>query len=169
MISIISFDDLYTEIGSIGVFSDTGRFCGLPWTAPPAFPASLVFFVAGAETGQKLNYAAVAADTAPLYATEIKCSGNGVMASKSRRAVMRTIVKTGIAAGLLFAATFGASAHYYVPGGYGYYSFGPYRHDAAQRFYACEHFNCASGCCPVGSSIQDGFCRPHVVGWWRGW
>jgi hypothetical protein len=52
---------------------------------------------------------------------------------------------------------------------YGYYAFGPYRHDAAQRFYQCEHFNCASGCCPIGSSMYPGgYCGWHVVGW-RSW
>jgi len=81
---------------------------------------------------------------------------------------MRTIAKAAAAAAFLYSMTFEASAYYYVPGGYGYYDFGPYRHSAAQRFYACEHFNCASGCCPVGSSMQGGFCRWHVVGW-RGW
>jgi hypothetical protein len=55
---------------------------------------------------------------------------------------MRQIIKAIVAAGLLCAMSVGASAHYYrVPGGYGYYAFGPYRHDAAQRFYSCEHFN----------------------------
>ena len=80
---------------------------------------------------------------------------------------MRGMAKVAVAVGLLGTMTFAASAHY-VPGGYGYYDFGPYRHYAAQRFYQCEHFTCNSGCCPIGSSIQDGFCRWHVVGW-RGW
>ena len=80
---------------------------------------------------------------------------------------MRMLATAAIAAGLLYSMTVGASAHY-VPGGYGYYAFGPNRHYAAQRFYQCEHFNCASGCCPVGSSIQNGVCRWHVIGW-RGW
>jgi len=79
---------------------------------------------------------------------------------------MRTIAMAAIAAGLLDSTALGASVH--VTGGYGYYDFGPYRFYAAQRFYQCEHFNCASGCCPVGSSIQNGVCRWHVVGW-RGW
>jgi hypothetical protein len=79
---------------------------------------------------------------------------------------MRTLAKAAAAAAFLYSMTYGAFA--YVPGGYGYYDFGPYRHYAAQRFYQCEHFTCASGCCPVGSSMQNGFCQWHVVGW-RGW
>lgn len=86
---------------------------------------------------------------------------------------MKTLAKAAVAAGLLYAMTVGASAHYvpggYVPGGYGYYDFGPYRHHAADRFYQCDHFNCASGCCPIGSSMYPGgYCGWHVVGW-RGW
>jgi len=79
---------------------------------------------------------------------------------------MRTLATAVIAAGLLYLMTVGASAHY-VPGGYGYYAFGPYRHYAAQRFYQCEHFNCASGCCPVGFSMQYGACWPHT--WPHAW
>jgi len=79
---------------------------------------------------------------------------------------MRMMAKAAIAAAFLCLMIFGASARYYVPGGYGYYDFGPYRHDAAQRFSACEHFNCASGCCPIGSSMYPGgYCGWHVVGW----
>ena len=82
---------------------------------------------------------------------------------------MKMLAKTAVAAGLFFAMIAGTSAHSFVPGGYGYYAFGPYRHDAAQRFYQCEHFNCASGCCPIGSSMYlGGYCGWHVVGW-RGW
>jgi hypothetical protein len=81
---------------------------------------------------------------------------------------MNIMTKAAVAAGLLYATTVGASAHV-VPGGYGYYAFGPYRHYAAERFYQCEHFNCASGCCPIGSSMYPGgYCGWHVVGW-RGW
>jgi len=76
---------------------------------------------------------------------------------------MRAIAKIVVAAGLLYSMTSGASA--YVPGGYGYYNFGPYRHHAAERFYQCEHFNCASGCCPVGYSMYPGgYCGWHVMG-----
>jgi hypothetical protein len=81
---------------------------------------------------------------------------------------MRTIAKPAVATAFLYSMTCGASAHYFVPRGYGYHDFGAYGHNAAQRFYECEHFNCASGCCPVGSSMQDGICSWHVVGW-RGW
>jgi hypothetical protein len=53
---------------------------------------------------------------------------------------------------------------HYVPGGYGYYGYGPY---AVERFYQCDHFNCASGCCPVGFSMQYGACWPHT--WPHAW
>ena len=77
---------------------------------------------------------------------------------------MRTLATAAIAAGFLYSMTAGASAHY-VPGGYGYYAFGPYRNNAAERFYQCEHFNCASGCCPIGYSMYPGgYCGWHVMG-----
>jgi hypothetical protein len=74
---------------------------------------------------------------------------------------MRPLATAAIAAGLLYATTAGASAHY-VPGGYGYYGYGP---RAAERFYQCEHFNCGSGCCPIGESMYPGgYCGWHVMG-----
>ncbi len=51
---------------------------------------------------------------------------------------MTTKAKFAATAVFLCAMTVGASAHSYVPGGYGYYAFGPYRHDAAQRFYPLQ-------------------------------
>jgi hypothetical protein len=77
---------------------------------------------------------------------------------------MRTLATVAIAAGMLCSMTAGASAHYgrYVPGGYGYYGYGPY---AAQRFYQCDHFTCNSGCCPIGESMYPGgYCGWHVMG-----
>jgi len=75
--------------------------------------------------------------------------------------MMRMLATAAIAAGLLYSMTAVASAHY-VPGGYGYYGYGT---RAAERFYQCEHFNCASGCCPIGySRYPDGYCGWHVMG-----
>jgi hypothetical protein len=51
-----------------------------------------------------------------------------------------------------------ASYGHYVPGGYGYYDFGPCRHCAAQRFY--QSIEALTGC-PVGFS-QYGACWPHT-------
>jgi hypothetical protein len=76
---------------------------------------------------------------------------------------MKLLAKTIVAVGVLCSMNFGASAHYRIPGGYDYYT-----HNAVERFYACEHFSCLSGCCPVGQSVQNGICKPHVHGW-RGW
>jgi hypothetical protein len=75
---------------------------------------------------------------------------------------MRISATAAVAAGLLYSMMAGASAHYgYVPGGYGYYGYGP---RAAERFYQCEHFNCASGCCPIGYSMYPGgYCGWHVM------
>jgi hypothetical protein len=47
---------------------------------------------------------------------------------------------------------------HYVPGGYGYYDFGPCRHCAALRFY--QSIEALTGC-PVGFSMQYG-CWPHT-------
>ena len=44
-----------------------------------------------------------------------------------------------------------ASYGHYVPGGYGYYDFGPCRHCAAQRFY--QSIEALTGC-PVAFSMQ---------------
>jgi len=52
-----------------------------------------------------------------------------------------------------------ASYGHYVPGGYGYYDFGPCRHCAAQRFY--QSIEALTGC-PVGFSMQYGACWPHT-------
>ena len=81
---------------------------------------------------------------------------------------MKFTIRAAVAVGILCSIASGASAHYYVPGGYDYYKFGPYRHAAVDRFYACEHFTCNSGCCPIGESIQHGFCRSHVENNWYG-
>jgi hypothetical protein len=59
----------------------------------------------------------------------------------------------------------GASAHCNcVPGAYGYYAFGPYRHYAAQRFYQDQ----ALSGCPLGYSMTNGACWPHTWphAWW---
>lgn len=82
---------------------------------------------------------------------------------------MKFISKAVVIVGILYSIASGASAHYYVPGGYDYYKFGPYRHNAVERFYACEHFTCNSGCCPIGYSVQNGICKPHVYSWHRRW
>jgi hypothetical protein len=52
-----------------------------------------------------------------------------------------------------------ASYGHYVPGGYGYYDFGPCRHCAAQRFY--QSIEALTGC-PVGFSMTYGACWPHT-------
>jgi hypothetical protein len=52
-----------------------------------------------------------------------------------------------------------ASYEHYVPGGYGYYDFGPCRHCAAQRFY--QSIEALTGC-PVGFRMQYGACWPHT-------
>ena len=52
-----------------------------------------------------------------------------------------------------------ASYGHYVPGGYGYYDFGPCRHCAAQRFH--QSIEALTGC-PVGFSMQYGACWPHT-------
>jgi hypothetical protein len=57
-----------------------------------------------------------------------------------------------------------ASYGHYVPGGYGYYDFGPCRHCAAQRFY--QSIEALTGC-PVGFSMTYGACWPHT--WPHAW